>query len=263
MSPWVCPTSRVMLSRIDHRRASSLVETIIGGFLVLTAIAILSALVDNSLRLKANATQYSTAVLIATNKLEELRAFGVSNGYKDLAIFDGLKETSAMDSAFTISIEVSKRALYSPSRSLESARGVEAKILEDSVKKVIVTVSWGGSEDLSVIEYFGDLYVKDIELKASIDKFRVGPNEEAKLTVVARDESGDEVEDLSFRWYVSPLGGLGTIKGYSRTGAEATYVNECRASGGRLVSYPGQCSVTVVTKYKRQRYSDTIVIDNM
>jgi hypothetical protein len=250
-----------MLSPTNRLRANSLVETIIGGFLILTAIAILAALVDNSLRIKANTTQYSTAALIASNKLEELRAWGSKNGYRELETFDGWDAPSEMDSLYNVAISVTPRRLYSPSRSMEQPRGVDAKVLEDSVKRVVVSITWGEAEELSVVEYFGDLHVKDITLEAQ-GPSTVAPGSTADLSVIANDELGKPVEDLSFRWYVSPLSGLGSIQSYSRTGQDAVYINQCRGPGGRLIRIPGTCEVTVVTKYKRREYSDTIIITN-
>ena len=104
--------------------------------------------------------------------------------------------------------------------------------------------------------------MRDIKLQAHAEKRSLLDGEKTRVWVTAVDDRGHPVNDLSFRWYAEPLDGLGTIIHNNRMGTEATYINITESSGGVAVSYPGQCELTVTTRYKRRRHSATITIEN-
>lgn len=240
----------------------TMLETVIGGFLILTAILILSALVDTSLRRKSSATRLQLATLVAENKLEELRALAYGTNFRSLDQRNGKSETI---SSFEVLTKIGRPQLFSPNSSIESARpDDQQKLLKDSVRQVEVWVKWGetAEERYVATTYIADLNNRQVVLKIETENTRVEHNAKQPMTVSAKNESGQPIEDLSYQWYVRPLTGLGAIADYSPSGDKATYINESRASGDRLVVIPGDCKVVVRAVYKGTAYYAEKVMHN-
>ncbi|MBI3929356.1 MAG: hypothetical protein HY319_27665 [Armatimonadetes bacterium] len=241
-------------------RGLSLVETIMATFLLVSGFVVTAVLYHTSLRYASAVERQQLALLVAENKLEEIRAWsrdvhgtGGSESFGDDVswnTYDGAVETDPDHPEFTVRVQANRHSLFSPSSQFEQVRfsaqegetetdppdfGDPRKGFTNSTRRVEITVEWGPGprEEVRLISLVGDP-VRDFE--ASEEAITIGmnpstttlaPGEDIRLTAVAKDTSGQEIPDAVFTWYVEPDGAAaGTLIYDAGDSASCRFVNQ-------------------------------------
>src|SRR5688572_25361030 len=102
----------------SRARAFSLVEAVLAGFLMLTAVTIAIWVFDASLRAQAVQEVRLLAVQVAQNKLEEIRGYADSQFGGGLTLFDGVQ--TQVGPGLEMRTRATLQTIYSPCSQLET-----------------------------------------------------------------------------------------------------------------------------------------------
>jgi hypothetical protein len=247
---------------LRSKAAFTLVEAIIGAFLLLMSLLVVAALVDSSLRTQAKAEQYLMASMVASSELDKLRAYADRFGMAQLDGFDGQSFPSESEPELQVRLSVRPQTLYLPNSSLEShLPEAERKAFENSARLVTVRVGWsdGGSDAAQVATLVTDWRPADFEVEVTAD----GPLEVGRNQILNLKATAGEIPDIVYTWYTEPLTGLGSIGEVARDGQTAQYIYRYRTPAGRFDYYAGQCRVVVRAQYRNAVKTGSLVIDNV
>ena len=222
-----------------HPRGSSLLETVIGLFVLTGSLIVFFTLFHSSLGTQTQIENQKEALAIALERMEELKISALDRE----AFADGLSaevgtRAAANNSVFEVQTEVeSVPDFYSPSRDFEATfsgtpfpdvhNGLvtdDRKNLPNSMLAVRVTVRFSGSLAKPVIL---TSYLREPRRElGEVQIRRRGPltisyQERTHFEATAFDTDGEEITDIVFHWQIEPITGYGTLYP-SRNGRIAT-----------------------------------------
>ena len=249
-----------------NRQASSLLETVIGLFILSSAIIVFFTLFHSSLGVQSEIENRREALTIAQERIEDLRILALD--YSTFAgSLSGEVGTRPAESNSAFEVETEIEALpdfFTPSEKFESSFAglphpdvYDGRVSDDrkrmptSMLAARVTVRNPGSsaKPLSLTSYLRE----PRRLLESVEVNRLGPNiinyqERTHFEATAMDSDGNEITDIIFDWRVEPITGYGTLN-QSRDGRFATLeFADYDLNGNPFQPPAGQCRVSATAR---------------
>ena len=175
-----------------------LVEAVAGMLILVAAMLTLVSIFHSSAHYFNQSQKVNEAVLLAQQKIAEIRAAGT-----DLAQFSaGLPvyaSSTTNQGIYTIETTVGNHSLFSPSTTLETPYGGLAKEMTASALQVIVRVSWPGSTaalEPTVTTIVGEPYRRPRRVRVSAN----GATAPIQYTATYEDSDGNVIPDVVFSW---------------------------------------------------------------
>lgn len=240
------------------KRGLSLLETVIGLFLMVLLMLGSLRLFDAGLYYSSQAQQSVTAVRVAQNVLQEIRIWArtpTAGGleWDDWSYWDGYDAMDATESGYRVRVSVVDRELKSPSAEMEESFPLgEQKILADSCKTVEILVSW--SDDSKEYTLTSLVSEPARPLPITVEVTPVGAlaalnrDATADFRVRALDADGVVIDDLFFEWNVKPSTTNGGIT-QTRSGETSTFIHAVAVPNLPTLYTQGNCVVEASTIY--------------
>lgn len=239
-------------------RGLSLLETVIGFFLLVLIILGALRLFDAGLYYSSLAQQNAVAVRIAQRTLDEIRVWAqtpTAGGlqYDDWGFWSGYNQQDPDEPGYRVTVQVADQELKSPSSRMEESYPLlEQKLLQSSCKRVEIRVSWrGGQREFvlhSLVAEPGRPLPITVEVSAVGGSPNLNPEETADFVARALDAQGGVIEDVFFHWNVRPGPTNGAIE-QSRTGQTARFVHAVRLPNLPTLYTRGDAVVEASTVY--------------
>ncbi len=227
-------------------------------FVLVAALIVMFGLFHTSLSYQRRVERRQLAVLVAQNKMEEIRAWSRREGsgynFNDWSPYDGSAVSHPHHRGFLVKVDVEDQVLFSASSEFEASRTDQKRFL-NSAKKVRVRVEFDGQHiELTSL-------VADPSRRLSSSPVRVDPTSPVGASLVPGDEIqyeaelfdvyGDPIPDISYRWYRRSED-FGAVR-HSRMGRTASLRNNASATPPIL---PAIDTVVVVARarYKGKVY---------
>lgn len=212
------------------RRGLSLAETIIAIFLLVASFLVITNLFHAGLRYIHKVEARHLAVLVAQNKIEEVRDWArLAANFQAFGTLDGDSGSDTLYPGYTWRLEVEDLVARSPSTRMEEIAPGQERELRSTLKKLEVSVDWE-TESITLVTYVA-APTGEWRPTTPLVMTAVGgiPNPvpvggTIDFQVQGFGTSGP-LDDLMFRWSVRPLTGNGTITAQSRDGRTATFQN--------------------------------------
>ncbi|MEW6282917.1 MAG: hypothetical protein AB1758_30170 [Candidatus Eremiobacterota bacterium] len=231
------------------RRAFSLAETLIAMFFLFSTFVVFTALMDASMREGNRVEKQVMASMLAEKKLAEIQQWS-RQGSNFQAGNWGAFATPAGDPDYpgvSVSAVVTDAVVASPATQLESAYGGDQRVMTASVKQVAVTVTWDTSGRLTLVSRIAapprspdpttPLVVTVVPPAPALPLAKATGSIE--FQVEARDASNQPIQGLTYRWYVQPLTGNGTLSVQNRQGTRARLTHTVRMANGSFQPVSG------------------------
>jgi len=244
------------------KRGLSLVETLIACFLLSLAVLAVTVLFHTSMRYQRNLEIRGRALLLATKKLAEIRAWAKAsaNFASNWAPYRGTSSYDASAPLIRIDCDCNDRGrtLYSPCQSLEIARGSDARTMTRSVVPIRVTAAWGAAskDRVSLFSYVSQPVPSLGTRQASTLVINpisgpVGPAATTPLGVTGSDGSGQTLNDFFFRWRVVAADGNARIAPGSRRDGRVSGLQNLYEFSSTVppAPVPGNVTVRCLTHY--------------
>lgn len=254
----------------------SLAEAIIAIFVLLAGFSIMTRLFHTGIRYQTLVDNQGIAVMLAERQMERVRGWsrqvhqcpGSSLAFSNWTGYPG--ETAFEDPdypGYEIQAEANPHTVFSPCSLFETIQPAgNRRSLDDSVRRVLVSVRWGTLRHLLVslvalpIDQSAGLATVSIDVNLS-GGTTLGQGERRNLQTTATDSDGRSIPDLFYNYSVRPTlganGGGNGVLGGPRHGREAVVRNAIydvtpESSGGPLVTGygAGECRVRAVARYR-------------
>lgn len=218
-----------------RRRGLALPETLMGIFLLVTAMIMTATLYHSALNATVRSEAQALAVNVAEKHLARLRTWSrtrTATGYNfdDWASVNGASAPDADYPEFTVQTDVEPYLMASPCTRLDSPFA-EARRMDNSAMKVRVRVSWDNRryDLISVIadpprEWHPTSPLRLTQVGTPSDPLTQGGV--SRLNVVGFDSDDQPVRDLFYSWFVVPHDGNGRISYQSRDGKTGEFQHE-------------------------------------
>jgi hypothetical protein len=247
----------------NPRRGLSLLETVIGLFLMLGAFTFLMAMYRQSTGYLVKAEREARATLLADNVLAELRGWAsIWSNYSQPTWTSWSSVTRPGFSGLEVRVEKRSQVLNAPDQGIESAWPVSERIvMAKSVEHVRLQV-W--STGRMLVETYATIVEPERVVHATnpvrivvVGSPSIPPNGELTFRAGLYDEDDAEIEDVSFVWNVEPGTGNATLREVARDGRSAVMQNVYQLRGGVAVVTGGNCRMSAAARYRAQRFSGT------
>ncbi len=251
-----------------HRRAYSLIETIIAFGVLVGAFAVFFSLYYAALSYSGKTDREVIAATVAQRQLTKLRGWasepvGTNRGFDDWSQFTDVSFTDEDYPDFQVRIQSAFETVTSPTSSLID--GPDPRVMSGTFRKVQVTVSWT-DDSLTMMSLIGDpsrrlRAAQPIEMLGSGGT--VARDAEVAFSLKVFDTDGREIPDVMARWYVKAITGAGSITS-NAVGSTATFKNVSEKFDGTPQYTGGECRVTARVVYGGQEAwaeSDLLVLD--
>lgn len=224
---------------MKRRRGMSLAETIVSLFILVGAFLTVIGLFHSGLRYSREAFSQQTAVLVAENKLEEIRDWAATSSastynFDDWAAYLGPAAADPNYPDYLVKVEAVDYAVDSPNSGFGAAYNTlsNPRRLATSVRKVRVTVTWKrGLKSLSLVTFVGD----PERLPRAANPVVLSPtgalpgslarDASQQYNVYAYDATGRPIRDLMFSWAIKP-GQSNAQLDFRRDGSSANVTNQ-------------------------------------
>lgn len=259
----------------------SLIEAVLASFLLLTAIALSVYVFDSSLQAEAGNEKRVTATLVAECALAEIRQQANANLGQVKANYDSKTWTVGEYPDFQIQSKVRSELLAIPCTVLEEKQyeksavypDPEGRFLKDSGLRVELTVSWDdrGSQSVTVSEVvtsFTPASSFSVQLRlpgggVAKDTDLITAAKKEKIDFSARAfAGGQQVNDVTFTWFVEAVEGFGSLETVSRDTSQCTYINMYRNYENEPKFSPGVCFLVVKASYQGMEDTAKVRINN-
>lgn len=236
------------------RRGISLLEAVVGLFLLVCAVLAVIVLVHSGLRHTARTQRLELATQIAERKLEEMRAWAASRqgagyGFDDWSSHTGPARPDPVDPRFQVQVNVRPWTLAANSSAIESLYPAAEQIrLSRSALEVRVTV-----DRVSLTALIGEpdrgVRASPIELTPEVAPPPMLPRD-ASLTwrAEAYDADNRPLRDVTFQWYVRPGTGNGNLQ-QTRDGRTCVFTNRLDREVGPPIYTGGQVVLEARARY--------------
>lgn len=231
-------------------------------FLLAFAITVVVLLFHASMRYQRSLLLRGRAVLMAQQKMSEIRAWAKipANFISPWVPYQGTTSVSLEAPQIQIRCDCNPagRPLFSPCATLELPHGADARVMRKSIIPVTVTASWGpgSSQRVRLMSYIGQPVPPVAVRKASILTLGpipspVGPGLSVPVSLSGVDGSGQALEDFFFTWDVQSHGGNARIpRGTPRDGRNSRLENLYEFSAlVPATSIPGEVTLRAATRY--------------
>ncbi|MFN8610025.1 MAG: hypothetical protein U0931_20960 [Vulcanimicrobiota bacterium] len=236
------------------KRGVTLVESVIACFLLGSSLMLIVNLIGVSVRQAGRIEQRTLAALIARERLTRLQTLAQDpNAWDSLAAQTGRSQDPAHPD-FEVAVAVYPCHTYSPCYQWSAwLPPDQQKPLNQTLKTLEVEVFARGQSQLRLVSR-----VSEPGRGWHPQPLRVseGPHDDplafqggVDFSVEARDALDRPIPDLSYRWYVVPLNGNGTIT-QSGDGRQARFINRIRTPAGGFVATGGTVGIEVSARYQ-------------
>lgn len=254
----------------------TLAEAIIAIFVLLAGFSIMTRLFHTGIRYQTLVDNQGIAVMLAERQMERIRGWsrqvhqspGSSLPFSNWTGYPG--QIAFVDPdypGYEIQAEATPHTVFSPCSLFEGIQPASnRRSLDDSVRRVLVSVRWGTLRHLlvSLVALPTDQSADSTSVSVDVNlsgSTTLGPGELRSLQTTATDADGRSIPDLFFNYSVQPTlgpsgGGNGALGG-PRHGREAVVRNAIydvtpESSGGPLVTGygAGECRVRAVGRYR-------------
>ncbi|MEW6283188.1 MAG: hypothetical protein AB1758_31555 [Candidatus Eremiobacterota bacterium] len=194
-------------------RAVSLLETTMALFLLLVSVLLVVQLFHRALRYYQGSQREVLATRLAEKVQDEVRLWALDpdNFVSNWAAWRGVTRSDPDYPGMVATVDCSPpgRTVYSPCSSIESMFAPDERTLDRSVMAVRVRVPWAPGRSVTLLTYCSEparAPAGDIEVVRGANPPDPIPQDgQVTLTARALDDRGRAIEDLTFRWYVSPI----------------------------------------------------------
>lgn len=198
--------------RTLNRKALTLAEAIVSFFLLTGAFLVVIGLFHWGLRYASQAQSQQKAVVVAENKLTEVRAWArtpkaTGFNFDDWTVYQNNTAVDPQYPEYTVNVQAQAQPVTTPCTLFEApyAAAADQRILKTSVMKVQVTVSWGTSRNIRLVTMVADptrelrtnnpVVISEISAAAPL-----GRDLTAEYSVYGYDNHDNVIRDLIFRW---------------------------------------------------------------
>ncbi|MBI3924719.1 MAG: prepilin-type N-terminal cleavage/methylation domain-containing protein [Armatimonadetes bacterium] len=246
---------------LPRQRGYTLLETIIGLFLLTMGALLVSRLFHASLQRSRWSDQEHISRVVAERKLAEIRAWAAGGGFMseaDLSTYDGQRENDPDHPDYQVTVSARLSPVTSPCSGLENFAA--SRELARSCAIVELTVSWSSGE-LRLVSLVGqsERVLETVEVRGEIPD-PVSPTTSFELDAVALDSDGQEIEDVAFAWWVEAIDGNATIQPLGDT-SSARVTNQTQWPDGTTYINDGTCRIGARARYAGKEvtgYSGTV-----
>lgn len=239
------------------RRALSLLETVIGLFLLAWVLLLVTRLFHVASRYAKESAQSQRAAVILDKNMQRLRTWAEqkaagSYNYAHLLSRDGETYQDPDDSAYQVTLGVSEATLFSPCTQLETRFPPASRRQSQAALEVEVTVSWGTGQNRSLA---GSTLIGDPPRQSVVVEITpavlsdLAKDGDTVLNATLKDEDGQAVPGAMFGWYLNPHGGNAELLP-DRTGRTATLKNRIKNPDGSFSYTGGGVTVVAWTRYR-------------
>lgn len=240
-------------------KGSSLVETIIASFILLTAMVLTVHLINSGFRTEADNKLKVISLNAIENVISQIRQDVRADFLSGPDALNGRTWPSPI-SGVQLQSSVQWRDLVVPCTELESQYpeslplpDLAQKRLSRSVWEVTVTATHVSNGDVvaSITTLLTDVHYEGFRLDILARTGLNAPeNGELEFRAVATSQRGDPLDDLILTWYIEPINSFGSIQRLSRDGSECIYKNSYLDYGNRWTSTTGLCRIVARAEYK-------------
>jgi type II secretory pathway pseudopilin PulG len=208
----------------------TLVEIIVSITVLFIGFYFTFRMLSEGVRYSGGAGKEAYAALLARNKMEEMRAWayrqtgGRYNFNDDVwTPYDGKKESAGED--FELRTLTVWKELYSPCTSLtETLDRKMSKSFRSAKVEVWYTRGLAHQKGFTLVTLIGEPRRLPETLTVTVVPSTLNKDKSAECNVEAVDGNGNPINDLTYKWYVLPATGNGTIK-YLGNGEKADFYN--------------------------------------
>lgn len=241
----------------------SLVEVLFTIFFISIGVLTVAAALDQGLRLQLEIEEKMIATQVANGEMDRVRKWAEDLGnFQSWNSYDAGPRPSTTNPGFTIEVASEAVQQLSPCSRLEMMYPADQRrAMNESLRKVRVTVSWGDAagDRLTLVSMIGTPArgIGGVRVSTVNLPYAVGPDQTASFKALAYDRDGDPLPDAFLQWSVRPLSANGQVQP-SRDGRTAEYIHRYRVPPGVNVYYPAgsQCVLEARAVFLGREYRD-------
>lgn len=229
-------------------------------FLLAGVVLVLVSLLHSLLRYGRQVEMQSLAALAAEKRIEEIRDWsrqktGSTYRFENLVTtYAGTTTTDPQFPGFTLTTQARLQPLDLPGSTLEQSF-TDKQRLNASAVLLRVWVTWGNGSNLQVTTLVA-APARRPDATLTISQVNganpVPAHADAVFRVTARDVDGQDLPDLTYRWYILPETGNASIFLNRRDTTEGKLINHVRYPTGQFEPAPGTCRIGVRSLYRGQ-----------
>ena len=252
-----------------HRRAHTILETVVATFILAGSMLALLALFDSGVRNLQSSALMSRSLLVAESNLEKVRAwcqvpahFHQPESYPNLGVFQSQQGLESR-------MELERTALYSPDWGSELLwPASDRRQLPEAVLTAVATVRWGLGKERQV-RLTGTIAEPNcgwnsnpIRIQMTPTGTSVAQGESRELTAEAYDQSNRPMPNVTFSWTVIACTRDGSLQNQSRDGHRARFVHRLPKPGGGFGFGPaGEVWVQATGRFWGVEKSEKVVLN--
>lgn len=245
------------MSRRLRTAGLSLLETLLSLFVLLSAFVIVMSLFIRSSDYLVNVERKVMAVTFGETVLEDLRAWAkdYSNYSSD---WSAKADVTLLEfPGFKARVSAAHPVVPSPCGYLELSKpAAEQTLMQNSFRDLTLVVSFEGSAQLSLQTRLAEpaRAVREVSIREVSGGSSLSPGGEATYQASLLDTSGQEIDDVSFRWTVEPISGNGSAITQEPDTSLGVVKHAYVGNDGVSRFVPGSCRLRAVARYRAVEY---------